>query len=243
LATLTLRKDGKLLQCIEIDAKKDATLRKWSALQIWKRLVQYVQGDLNDKDEPRNFTALVEECMAWNGLVGIPEELARQKANLFRTIVAGGKRSTIRNIDPFKLCSDGITPEEGAIKYQKNFVPILRWLSRDPELGNDAQAQEGLQAWPFLWEHGDENISLALVIHKNRERSFFSFKVAKYGTVASPICRFILDRLDYYAKAEDKTDIIPLKVCAYCSRIMFFERSSRKTCSDACRVAMCRKGL
>jgi hypothetical protein len=240
--TLTFRYE-KLIQRIEIDAKAEATLRKAQALQVWKRLVQYVQADLNHKDELRNFTALVEECMAWNGLVGVPEDLVRQKANLFRTIVAGGKRSTIRNIDAFKLCSDGITPEEGAIKYQKDFVPILRWLARDPELGNDAQAQEGLRAFPFLWEHGDENISLHLTIHQDRARSFYSFKVEKYGTVASPICRFILDRLDHFAKAEDKEDIIPLKVCVYCRRIMFFERSSRKTCSDACRVAMHRKGL
>jgi hypothetical protein len=243
MATLTLRQDGKILKRIQIDAKAQAALRKDQALQIWKRLVQYVRGDLNDKDELCNFRDLVEECMAWNGLVGVPEDLVRQKANLFRTIAAGGKRSTIRNVDPFKLCSDGITPEEGAIKYQKDFAPILRWLAPDLEPGNDAQAQIGLQAWPFLWEHGDENVSVHLAIHKNRARAFYSFKVEKYGTVASPICRFILDRLDYYAKAEDKSDIIPLKVCAYCSTIMFFERSSRKTCSDACRVAMHRKGL
>ena len=243
MTAIALRKDGKLLQRIEIDAKTGAALQKDQALQIWKRLVQYVQGDLNDEDELRNFRDLVEECMAWNGLVGVPEDLIRQKANLFRTIAAGRKRSTIRNMDPFKLCSDGITPEEGAIKHQKDFLPILRWLARDPELGNDAQAQEGLRAWPFLWGHGYENISLSLVIHKDRARSFYSLKVEKYGTVASPICRFILDRLDYYAKAEDKSDIIPLKVCAYCRKIMFFERRSRKTCSDSCRVAMHRKGL
>ena len=94
-----------------------------------------------------------------------------------------------------------------------------------------------------MWEHGDENISLGLVIHKNTAQSFYSMKVERYGTVASPICRFLLDRLDHYAKTEDKSDVITLKVCAYCGEIMFFERTSRKTCSDACRVAMHRKGL
>jgi hypothetical protein len=113
-------------------------------------------GNDNDKHELQNFRTLVEECMAWNGLVGVPEDLVHQKANLIITGAAGGKRSTIRNMDPFKLCTDGITPEEGAIKYQKDFLPILRWLALDPEPGNDTQAQIGLQAWPFLWEHGDE---------------------------------------------------------------------------------------
>jgi hypothetical protein len=243
VTSIALRRDGKTLKSIEIDETHAASLRKERALEIWKRLVRYVRADLNHKEELQIFRALVEECMAWNGLVGVPEDLLRQKANLFKTIVAGGKRSTIRNTDPFKLCSDGITAEEGAIKYQKDFIPILRWLAPNPELGNDAQAQFGLQAAPFLWEHGDENVSLGLVIHKNTAQSFYSLKVERYGTVASPICRFILDRLDHYAKAKDKSDVIPLKVCAYCGSIMFFERTSRKTCSDACRVAMHRKGL
>ncbi len=243
MTIVTLRRDGKFLQRIEIDPKRQASVRKESALAIWKRLVQYAQADLNDKHELQNFRSLVEECMAWNGLVGVPEDVVGEKAGLIRTMMAGGKRSTIWNKDAFQLCDNGLTPKEGAIKYQKDFLPILRWLALDPEPGNDAQAQIGLQAWPFLWEHGDENISLHLAINKDRARAFYSFKVEKYGTVASPICRFILDRLDHYAKAEDKSDIIPLKVCAYCSRIMFFKRSSRKTCRDSCRVAMHRKGL
>lgn len=241
MTSIALRRDGKTLKTIEIDETHAASLRKERALEIWKRLVRYVRADLNHKEELQNFRALVEECMAWNGLVGVPQDLLRQKANLFKTIVAGGRKSTIRNIDPFKLCSDGITPEEGAIKYQKDFLPTLKWLAADPGLGNDARAQIGQQAAPFLWEHGDENISLGLVIHRNTARSFYSMKVERYGTVASPICRFILDRLDYYAKAEDKSDVVPLKVCAYCRKIMFFERTSRKTCSDPCRVAMHRK--
>jgi integrase len=49
--------------------------------------------------------------------------------------------------------------------------------------------------------------------------------------------------LDHYAKAQDKDDIVPLKVCVYCRRTMFFERNNRRTCSDSCRVAMHRKGL
>ena len=241
MATLTLRRDGQSLQRIEIEAKKEASLRKDSAVRIWKHLAQYAQADLNDKNELRNFRALVEECMAWNGLVGVPEDLVHQKANLIMTAAAFRRRSTIRNIDSFKLCSDGITPEEGAIKYQKNFLPILRWLARDQELEGGARAQIGKEAAPFLWEHGDENISLQLVIHKDTAESFYSLKVERYGTVASPVCRFILDRLDQYAKAKDKSDAIPLRVCVYCRRIIFYERSSRKTCGAACRVVKHRK--
>ena len=173
----------------------------------------------------------------------MPVDVVGEKAGLLRTIVAGGKRSTLVNKDAFQLCDDGLTPEEGAIKYQKDFPPVLKWLARDPHLEEGARAQIGKEAARFLWEHGDENISLHLAIHTNTAQSFYSLKVERYGTVASPICRFILDRLDHYARAEDKSDIIPLKVCAYCPKIMFFERSSRKTCSDSCRVAKHRKGL
>jgi len=240
---VTLRQDGKFLRQIAVDPKTQAALRKESALKIWKRLVQFVQADLNDEEERQNYRALVEECMAWNGLVGVPEDVIADKAGIFRTMLAGGKRGTIINIDPFKLCSDGITPEEGAIKYQKDFLPVLRWLTRNPELGGEARAQIGMEAVKFLWKHGDEDISLNLSVHTNTERSFYSQKVAKYGSVAGPICRFILDRLNYYAETPDKADVIPLKLCAYCPRIMFFERNSRKTCSDSCRVAMHRKGL
>jgi hypothetical protein len=81
------------------------------------------------------------------------------------------------------------------------------------------------------------------VIHNDTAQSFYSFKVERYGTIVSPICRFILDRLDHYARVEDKDHIIPLKVCSYCRRVMFFEENSRKTCSVACRVAKKRKGL
>ena len=243
MTTLALRQDGRLLQRIEIDPKTQALLRKESALAIWKRLVQYAQADLNDKHELQNFRSLVEECMAWNGLVGVPEDVVGEKAGLLRTIAAGGKRSTIWNKDAFQLCDDGLTAEKGAIKYQKDFPPVLKWLARDPHLEEGARAQTGKEAALFLHEHGEENISLQLIIHTNTAQSFYSLKVERYGTVASPICRFILDRLDHYAKAENKDDIIPLKVCVYCRRIMFFERSSRKTCSDSCRVAMHRKGL
>lgn len=238
-----LRHDGKLLQTFETDPKAQASQQKERALEIWKRLVQYAQADLNDKGELQNFRSLVELCMAWNGLVGVPEGVIGQKTSLFRTIAARGQRATIRNIDPLKLFDDGITPGEGAIKYQKEFVPILKWLARNPELDGNARAQQGKEAATFLWKHGDEEISLQLGIHTDTAQSFYSFKVERYGTIASPICRFILDRLDHYAKVEDKEDIIPLKVCVYCRKVMFFERNSRKTCSDACRVAMHRKGL
>jgi hypothetical protein len=243
MTSIELREPGRPVTRIEVDQKTQVLLQKERALEIWERLVQYVQADLNHKDELQNFRSLVEQCMAWNGLVGIPEDVIDQKVNLIRTIGARGQRATIRNTDPFKLFDDGITPEKGAIKYQKEFVPILKWLARDPELDGKARAQQGKEVARFLWKHGDEEISLQLAIHTDTAQSFYSFKVERYGTIASPICRFILDRLDHYARAEHKDEIIPLKVCVYCRRVMFFERNSRKTCSDACRVAMHRKGL
>lgn len=243
MTVIALRHGRKVLSSLTVDPKTQASLRKERAVEIWKRLARYVQADLNHKDELQHFKALVEECMAWNGLVGVREEGVRDKTHLFRTIIAGGKRATIKNVDPFKLCSDGLTPAEAAIKYQKDFVPVLKWLARNPDLEEITRAEMGKEALKFLWKHGDEEISIGLVIHTNTEMSFYSQKVSNYGTAAGPICRFILDRLSSYAAAADKNDIIPLKVCSYCERIMFFERSSRNTCSNSCRVAKHRKGL
>lgn len=243
MPVIELRKDGKTLRKIDIDPKTLASMRKERALEIWKRLVRYVQADLNHKDELRNFRALVEECMAWNGLVGVPEDALGDKVGLLRTLVAGGKKATLKNTDPFKLCSDVLTPDEGAIKYQRDFLPVLKWLAHNPELEGQARAEFGREAARFLWKHGDEEISRNLMIHTKTEQSFYSQKVENYGTIVGPICLFILDRLDSYAEAVDKSDVIPLKVCSYCAQIMFFERNSRNTCSDSCRVAKHRKGL
>ena len=235
--------DQKIFGRVEIDSKTQASLRKERARVIWQRLVRYVQADLNQKAELQNFGVLVEECMAWNGLVGIPQDVLGDKAGLFRTLASSRKPLTIKNMDPFKLCSDGLTPHEGAVKYQKDFLPVLKWLARNPELEKQARGLHGKEGAMFLRKHGDEEISIKIMIHTNTERSFYSQKVENYGTIAGPICRFILDRLNYYAEAADKSDIIPLKVCACCPKIMFFERNSRKTCSDSCRVAKHRKGL
>ncbi len=226
-----------------MDPKKLSLARKECPREIWKRLVRYVQADLNHKDELQNFRVVVELCMAWNGLVAVPQDVVRNKVDVLRTLVAGGKLATLRNMDPFKLCSDGLTPEEGAVKYQKDFLPVLKWLAHNPELKSQARAQFGKECLTFLWKHGDEDISLQLDIQKNTEQAFYRKRVAKYETIVGPICRFILDRLDSYAEAVDKSDIIPLKVCSYCAKIMFFERNSRNTCSDSCRVAKHRKGL
>ena len=229
---------GGNVSLIELDAKTLASMRKERALGIWKRLVQYVQADLNEKDELQNFRILTLECMAWSGLIGVPEkQLGTEDHSVFRTMVAGGKKSRVVNTDPFKLFSDGLTPEEGAIKYQKDFIPVLKWLA------GSSTAELGFEAMRFLWKHGEEGIGLRLELHGKRDESFYARRVEQFETIASPICRFILDKLDQYAVAEDKRDIVPVKLCAYCSNIMFFERSSKDTCGAACRVAKHRKGL
>ena len=90
------------------------------------------------------------------------------KTKVFEIGRAVSHGRTSKSLIPLKLFSEGIAPEEGAIKYQQEFVLVLKWLARDPELDGEARAQHGKEAAMFLWKHGDEEISLNPMIHGTR---------------------------------------------------------------------------
>jgi len=238
--TITLRADGKLFGRVRVDHKKQALLRKNQSLEIWKRLVQYVNANLKEKAEQQNFRALVQRCMAWCGLLAIPEdELVSGTTSLAMAAnIKRGRKITIINRETFDLCQDvrgGLSAESGATRYQVDFELVLKWLvHHEPERGE--------KALRFLWDER-ESIGLSLGVCRNTDFTFYTQKIIEYPSIASPICKFILDRLDYYTEAEDKRRIIPLKACEICGKIMVFEKGSKKTCGNNCRVSKSRKGL
>ena len=145
---------------------------------------------------------------------------------------------TVINRETFDLCRDvrgGLSVESGAKRFQVDFELVLRWLAQH-------EAEVGVKALRFLWDES-ENISLSLAVCRDPELAFYTQKVTEYGSIASAICKFILDRLGYYTEADDKRGIIPLRDCEMCGKIMVFEKVNKKTCGNNCRVSKCRKGL
>ena len=240
--TITLHVNGKPFGQVHVDHKKQDLSRKNQSQEIWKRLVQYVNANLNEEIEQQNFRALVQMCMAWSGLLAIPEdELVQGTISLAMAAnIKRGRKTAIINRETFELCQDvreGLPVESGAKRYQVDFELVLKWLiHHEPEVGE--------KALPFLWEgRENENGALRLRVCTNTDLAFYTQQIMDYGSIASPICKFILDRLDYYTEAENKRGIIPLKACEMCGKTMVFEKGNKKTCGNNCRVSKSRKGL
>jgi len=218
-------------------------LAKLPVKQIWRQIVQYANADLHTDDKApaaalQRFKALVAACMNWTGLIG-------GESVDFDIIAAGSKHGesfvVIIGGDEFELCRDvreGLSPEAGGKKYQEELRQVLAWIvepRRDPKSAGKALA--------FLWLHGRENI--AIKAERNEDFSndmpFFYFQSpTEYGSIVSPICKFILDSIDHFQEAPaGLSKTIPLGLCERpgCGRFMVVERKGRKRfCSDTCRV-------
>ena len=148
-----------------------------------------------------------------------------------------GRNMAIINRETFELCQDvkeGLSVESGAKRYQVDLT-VFKWLvHHEPE--------RGIKALRFLWNER-KTISGSLGVCRNTDLAFYTQKITEYPSMASPICKFILDRLDYYTEAEDKRGASSAKACEICGNIMFFEKRNKKTCGNNCRVSKSRKGL
>jgi hypothetical protein len=219
--------------------------------------VQYANGDLE------SFRKLLTACMCCSGLVG-SESLVfgDDTESLWNVVGAGNRGRGIVTIvinhddepsDGFDLCRDvreGLSLDDGAQRYQKDFRRVLTWLVNKSEPAGEALA--------FLWTHGRENITIKAEVNTNKDLGLFYVQSAsEYGSIASPICKFILDRIDRYnetcqlegddnpALQNDRTnnhnerlssEIIPLGICTTCEKFMVVVRRSKRYCSDKCRV-------
>jgi hypothetical protein len=212
-------------------------------MQIWESLVRYANTEFQ-QDDPKqalkDFKALVALCMNWSGLVG------GDFIDLEKFTVAGSKKARLISVviggDNFKLCKDvrrGKSLELLATKYQKDIRQILRWLcTRKPELA-DAALQ-------FLLLYGNDvkwNTEANKKFDPTGEHGYPFFYIkhpTDYGSIMSPVCMFILDRLErYHEKEEELRAVIPVAACERlgCNKFMVVKRSGRKRFhSDLCRV-------
>jgi hypothetical protein len=181
---------------------------------------------------------------------------------LWNVVGAGTRRGGIitmvinQDDDPsegFDLCRDvreGLSLDDGAKRYQRDFKRVLTWLVNKSEAAGEALA--------FLWTQGRENITIKAEVNTHQDLGFLYVQSAsEYGSIASPICKFILDRIDRYndtyklelhdeaALQNDRkndhneklsNEIIPLGICTTCNKFMVALRRSKRYCSDKCRV-------
>jgi hypothetical protein len=208
--------------------------------RIWKLLVSYANtGD--------NFRTLFFTCMNYCGTVGADSVDDGDLDVAF----AGRKKGRLVSIvihekgDSAFFCRDvqkGKTLESGAKKYQQDFNRVLSWLT-------DRNSKEGKAAFAFLWTQGRD-----VVIDASVDDDLYSQSIREYGTVATPICKFVLDRIDHYNEGrkfivvdekatsdasynEDlRREVVPLGVCKRCGKFMVVERSSKQFCSGLCRA-------
>jgi hypothetical protein len=207
---------------------------------IWKLLVGYANtGD--------NFRTLFFTCMNYCGTVGADSVTDGDLSVAF----AGRKRGSIVSIvidekgDSAPFCRDvrnGLTLEDGAKKYKRDFKRVLTWLT-------DRNSKERKAALAFLWTLGRD-----VVIDASVDDDLYSQTICEYGTVASPICKFILERMDHYNEGRKfiavdekatsdlsynddlRRDVLPIGLCKHCGKFMVIERSSKQFCSDLCRA-------
>ena len=204
---------------------------------IWKLLVSYANTG-------GNFRTLFFTCMNYCGTVGA-DSLAEADVGVG---FVGRKWVTVvinETGDSASCCRDlhkGLTLEDGAKKYKQDFRRVLTWLT--DRNSNDREA-----ALSFLWKQGrDINIKATV------DDDLYYQSIDEYGTVASPICKFILDRIDRYNEGRQlivvdqnatpdhsyneklRKEILPLGLCKHCRNFMVIERSSKQFCSDLCRA-------
>jgi hypothetical protein len=206
---------------------------------IWKLLVTYANTG-------ENFRTLFFTCMNYCGTIGA-DSLAGAAGDLAIAFVGRKLVSVVMDEtgDSAPFCRDvqnGITLEEGGKKYEHDFKQVLTWLT-------DRNSKEREAALAFLWTHGRD-----VVIDASVDDDLYSQTICEYGTVASPICKFILERMDHYNEArkfivvderaisdhsnneELRREILPLGVCKHCGGFMVVERRSKQFCSDLCRA-------
>ena len=208
---------------------------------IWDLLVRYANTG-------GNFRTLFFTCMNYSGTVGA-DSLEEDGVGV-QFAGAGRKMATLvihKSGDSVSFCLDlqkGLTLEDGAKKYQQDFKRVLTWLT-------DRNSEDREAALSFLWKQGRD-----IKIEATVDDDVYSQSIHEYGTVASPTCKFILDRIDRYNEGRQfivvdqnqnatpdhsyneklRKEILPLGLCKYCRNFMVVERSSKQFCSDLCRA-------
>ena len=207
--------------------------------EVWRPLVTYASTG-------EEFRRLFFTCMNYSGTVGA-DSLEEDGVGV-QFAGAGRKMATLvihKSGDSVSFCLDlqkGLTLEDGAKKYQEDFKRLLAWLT-------NRNSEDREAALSFLWKQGRD-----IKIEATVDDDMYSQVIDEYGTVASPICKFILDRIDRYNESRKfivddekaipdesynenlRREFLPLGVCKYCENFMVLERRNKQFCKDSCRA-------
>jgi len=84
---------------------------------------------------------------------------------------------------------------------------------------------------PFVWRHAH---AIRTRPHPSPDSLEYGLSMVDQGSVASPICEFILAGIDRHNRNEED---IPLGICENCKKFMAIERQGRERfCSRNCGV-------
>ena len=222
---------------------REQQVRKQRVRQLWEALVDYANAD--EAEQLQWLKKLISGCMNWTGLVGGNPETFKPETFKFSP-----RRILTMVYDPnlefdeqdFALCKDvreGASLGSLAARYKPPVSQVLSWLiTQNAELA-DASLD-------FLKRHGT-HIQWDFEANKKFDPAdkhgsrLLCFETATdYGSIMSPVCRFVLDEIDRYNKGEGNlSDIIPLGICEWknCGKFMIVRKAGKRFCCGNCRAS------
>ena len=200
-------------------------LKEKTARQRFEERLEKKWQKIQEKQRVKKLRTLVWEMLAdyANGNNEIFEELVLgcELFNQHWIIVdSGGYPPTIE----YQEIRKGLTYKDAAVKYQADFKSVVLWLVH-------RNAEAGEAAFSFLWKHFSALKVRRYFLNKPFE---YGTSLIDSGTLASPLCEFILAGIDRHNRGEED---IPLGVCKNCGKFIAIERQGRKQfCSKNCGV-------
>jgi hypothetical protein len=198
---------------------------KASRERLLKRFSKALEKGRTVKQMDKKLRIAVWEMLAEyaNGDNEIFEELVLGCIRLNDHIVVCDSDQRYHPVDRQEL-REGLTYQDAAPQYQAHFKLVVLWLvHRNLEAADDA--------FSFLWKH----FSLVKLRRHFTDKSLeYKTSLIDGGTLASPLCEFILAGIDRHNRGEED---IPLSACQMCGKFMAIERQGRKKyCSKNCGV-------
>ena len=160
---------------------------------------------------------------------GMLADYANGNANIFEELVWGSIRLHNYMMNPdgyveFRELREGLTFADAAVKHQLDLRRVVHWLVHQ-------NGEAGDTALPFVWRHAH---AIKAKPHPSPDSLGYGLSMVDQGSVASPICEFILAGIDRHNRNEED---IPLGMCQNCKKFMVIERQGRKMfCSKNCGV-------
>jgi hypothetical protein len=196
--------------------------------RIWNSIATYANTDTNAGSNSNAISGLVSICSDW-------------------TVQDGDRLAAFEEVRRYAV-KQGKSLEESArfwaAKYQREFRDLLAWLiapEKNPALKSDAIRLLNFHGHGVTWELQEPVADTNFEDKSPDYHPVFFIRQIQYASILSPICAFILDRIERFDNGEVRTkgDAIPLETCQReeCRKFFLPERKGRKRfCSNLCAV-------